>query len=119
MSFTRTLDLSGTLYNLRPRRLQLTTPSGIWSIGLLFNIRAAPNLTRSDDAPGQWIFSVIRVDNVTILRSRAVAISPDLLRLHRPANPDLPPGLLSCTGPYDPGRRDLGDGTCKMIYFEE
>lgn len=119
MSFTRTLDLSDTLYRLKPRTLQLTTPSGIWTFGFFFNLRAAPQLSRSVDATGQWIFSVLRVDSVALIRGRAVTISPDLLKLHRPANPDLPPGLLSCVGPRDPGRRDLGDGTCKIIYTEE
>jgi hypothetical protein len=119
VSYETTLDLSDTLVRLKPRTLRLVTPSGSWTLGLLFNVRAGLWLNRSADITGQWIFSVIRIDNVPLLRSRAVTISDDLLRLHRPAVPDLPPGTLSCVGPRDPGRRDLGDGTCKMIYREE
>jgi hypothetical protein len=118
--FERTLDLSLLGPDLRPRTVSLLSPTaGRLVLRFTWNPRAHRKLTQTTTEDGLYFFSYQRDDGVVRIRGRAVTINGDMLASARAGDPTIAPGVLECTGPRDPGRYDLSDGTCKITYREE
>lgn len=118
-TYTRTLDLSRMGRDLRPRTLSLASPTvGRVTLRFTWNPRVHRKLTQKTVEDGGYFFSYQRDDGAVRIRGRLVAISVDMLASARAGDPTIAPGTLACVGPRDPGRFDLSDGTCKIIYTE-
>ena len=118
-TYQRTLDLSRLGPDLRPWSLSIVSPAvGRVTFRFTWNPRAHRSLTRKTAEDGAYFFSLRGDDGAIKIRGRQVTLCADMLASARAGDPSLPPGTLACVGPRDPGRMDLSDETCKIVYTE-
>lgn len=120
MTYTRTIDFSRTRTSLRPFSVSLISPAvGRFTLAFHLNIRCPRDLRNplGGESDGAWFFALSNSIGTVLVRSRRVVLSTNLLARLQPGT-TLPPGVLRCTGPDDPGARDLGMGTCVLVYEE-
>lgn len=119
-TYQRTLDLKLLGPSVRPRTVSLLSPTaGRVTLRFTWNPRAHLSLLQPTAGDGRYFFSMTRDDGTVALRGRMVTRSDDMLASARAGDPTIPPGTLACLGPRDPGRMDLSDGTCTIVYTEE
>jgi len=114
----RTIDFSRTRDSLRPFRASLISPAvGRVTFAFHFNVRCGRDLRALGTGEGAWFFALIDAVGTPLIRARRITISANLLEIHQ-VNAQIPPGVLRCSGPADPGARDLGLGLCSLVYEE-